>query len=120
MSESVKSSSFGRIRGDSPSERPDWSGTVSMNEGRPYTVITPHGEVKTVVAATPALAINLVSAIHFDGCCVTEGKVVKCLGKCNRCSEPIWQGDLHKKQTKPGKLPKTWTHILLCADCMPR
>jgi hypothetical protein len=117
MSDSVKSSTFGRIRGERPSERPEWSGTNSINEPRPFFVITPHGEIRRVVAITPALAINLVSPGNFNGCCVTEAPVVKCLGKCNRCSNPIWDGDRHEVKRKPGPKPKTWVHLLICEDC---
>lgn len=116
MTDSVKPSSIGRVRGASPSERPEWSGTGSVNEGRLYNVITPHGEVRTVEAITPALAIRLVS-VNPAGYCVTEGKVVKCLGPCNRCGNPIWAGDRHNTIRKAGAIPKTWTHILICEDC---
>lgn len=112
----VKTSTFGRIRGDRPCERPDWSGTPSINEGRQYNVITPHGEIKSVVACSPALAIRLVTP-KLAGVCVTEGPVVKCLGPCNRCGNPIWQGDRHKIDRKRGKIEGTWTRIILCEDC---
>lgn len=69
------------------------------------------------MAITPALAINLVSPGNFNGCCVTEGKVAKCLGKCNRCGNPIWDGDRHEVRRKAGAKPKTWTHLRICEDC---
>lgn len=119
MTDSVKPSSFGRIRGGLASERPDWSGTVSLVEGRLWNVITPHGEVKQVEAATPAMAIRLVTT-NPRGCCVIEAKtrVEKCIGPCCRCGNLIWDGDKrHKLERKPGPKPKTWVTKLWCEDC---
>lgn len=121
MTDSVKPSSFGRVRCERPSERPEWSGTASVNEGKRYTVITAHGQMRKVIAPTPTLAIRLVATLipgtNFTNCCVTEGKVVKCLGTCNRCNNAIWEGDRHEFKRKPGPKPKTWVHLLFCEDC---
>lgn len=117
MTDNVKPPTFGRIRGGLASERPEWSGTQSLNEGKAYNVITPHGEVKRVIAPTPALAIRLVTT-NPRGCCVTEAKVVRCIGPCCRCGNLIWDGDKrYRLERTAGPKPKTWTTRLWCEDC---
>lgn len=118
MTDSVKASSFGRIRGSSPSERHKYSGTTSLNEGKPFTVIEPHGDHHYVTAPTAILAIRTVTS-NFRGVHVIEGHVrsARALGPCCRCGIVVFDGQRHEVKRTPGKKPKTWTHRIFCEDC---
>lgn len=118
MAETVKASSFGRIKGTRPGERPKYSGTTSLNEGRPYTVIVPHGAVHHVIAITPALAIRMVTP-RIHGAVVIEGHPtsVQALAPCARCGNPVWQGDKCEVRRQAGAKPKTWITKVFCEDC---